>query len=227
MSLQDLFSLRSPLPASLPAEPFGLFMAWFEAAQERAAVPNPHSMTLSTVDEQGNPDARVVLCKAVEPELGCVVFHTNYRGIKGKQLDANPEVALTFHWDDITQQVRMRGRVTKISADESDAYFKTRHWTRQLGAWASEQSEPLKSRTQLLKQIVAAGARFKVNPLAPDKANIPRPPHWGGYRVWVREVELWMGGPGRVHDRARWRRTITPEEDGFACSSWESTRLQP
>ncbi|MFG0257596.1 MAG: pyridoxamine 5'-phosphate oxidase [Phycisphaerales bacterium JB043] len=227
MSLKDLFSIASPLPATLPDDPFGLFTEWFDAAQSRGATKNPNAMTLATTDEHANADARIVLCKSVEPEPGCVVFHTNYHGVKGRQIDSNPEVALVFHWDDTEQQVRMRGPVTKIAPEESDEYFKTRHWTRRLGAWASHQSEPLESRMQLLKQVLEAGARFRVNPLAPDKADIPRPEHWGGYRVWVREVELWMGGPGRVHDRALWRRTLTRVDDGYECSTWSSTRLQP
>ncbi|MHC4975096.1 MAG: pyridoxamine 5'-phosphate oxidase [Planctomycetota bacterium] len=227
MSLADLFTLASPLPATLPDDPFGLFVEWFEGARDRRDVPNPNAMTLATVDRRGCPDARVVLCKSIEAPQGCVVFHTNYLGAKGRQIEANPEVSLVLHWDHTEQQVRMRGPVTRIAPEESDEYFQTRHWTRRLGAWASHQSEPLANRMQLLKQIVEVGARFKVNPLAPDKARIPRPENWGGYRVWVRELELWMGGPGRVHDRARWTRTLTPAADGYECSTWSSTRLQP
>ena len=229
MNLQDLFSIKSPLPATLPQDPLPLFVQWFEHAREASGLPNPDSMSLATTDDQGNPDTRIVLCKKIEPQTGCLIFHTNYHSTKGFQLDHNPNLAIVFHWDALAQQVRVRGRATKLLAQESDAYFQTRHWTRRLGAWASHQSQPLANRMQLLKQIVAEGAKHKVNPLSPENARIPRPPHWGGYRVWASEIELWAAGSGRIHDRARWTRTLRPHADNtsFDATKWVSTRLQP
>lgn len=222
------------LPDRLPADPFPLFKAWFDEAWDARQTPNTHAMTLATIEPDGTPSARIVLCKQINPDNGWIVFHTNYQGAKGRALDANPQAACVFHWDHFERQARIAGPVVKISPEESDAYFRTRHWTRRVGAWASDQSEPIGSRDELIAKVdqvverlgLDLTALMRIDEGGPD-VDIPRPPHWGGFRVWARRVELWSGGEGRVHDRAAWTRDLTPAEDGFDAGPWASTRLQP
>lgn len=222
----EVFDLEQTLPESLPAGPMALLRAWFDEARERAIVPNPDAMTLATADDHGAPSARIVLCKRLETEPGCLVFHTNRRSRKGRDLAVRPQAAAVFHWDVLGRQARIEGPVTLLPDDESDAYFASRSIERRLGAWASRQSEPVASREELLERVVEVMQRFGVTLDDPDAA-IPRPPHWGGYRLWAERVELWLSGPGRVHDRAEWRRELTQTGDGFTGSAWVSTRLSP
>ena len=224
------------LPETLPAEPFPLFKAWFDEAWAARKVPNANAMTLATADPDGRPHARIVLCKGIDEAAGTVTFFTNYNGDKGLQLAANPRAALVFHWDHFDRQVRMEGPVSFAPDADSDAYFNTRHWASRIGAWASEQSRPIADREELLGKVgevidrlgldLAALADLDPADYAPHIA-IPRPPHWGGYRVWAERVELWCGGKSRVHDRAVWTRPLTPAGDGFSGGAWEATRLQP
>ncbi|MEM1184822.1 MAG: pyridoxamine 5'-phosphate oxidase [Planctomycetota bacterium] len=213
------------LPDPLPAEPFTLFRAWFDGALDAKRQPNPNAMTLATVDADGRPSARIVLCKGIDEATGSVVFYTNYQSRKGRALDANPYATLVFHWDYADRQVRIEGRVEKATAHESDAYFQSRRWESRLGAWASEQSEPIASREDLLAQVTEKALDLELDMSAivdggGEGLEIPRPAHWGGYRVVAERVELWCGGTGRVHDRAEWRRA---SESG----PWATTRLQP
>lgn len=224
------FEAGEGLPDVLPEEPITALSEWLGQAWARKDTPNPNSMTLATADAQGRPSARIVLCKGLEVERGAVIFYTNYRGRKGRELEANPNAACCFHFDHQHRQVRVEGPVTKLSPEESDAYFQSRSWDRRLGAWASDQSEPIASREALLEKVAE-----KVIELGIDlgaivdgrEVQIPRPPHWGGYRVWARRVELWIGGTGRVHDRAAWTRELTPKGEGFEAGAWSATRLQP
>ena len=222
------------LPDELPANPFDIFQGWLDEAAREKPTPNPNAMTLATIDHAGRPSARIVLCKQTGPEQGWIVFHSNYHSAKGRALEAHPEAACVFHWDTYERQVRLEGPVRKCSAEESDAYFRTRHWTSRLGAWASEQSQPIASRDDLIAKVDAAAEKLGLDLLAlmqideggPD-VEIPRPPHWGGYRVWARRVEIWSGGEARIHDRAAWTRELTEQGDGFAPGPWSATRLQP
>jgi len=223
---------RATLPEPLPGEPFTLFGEWFDEARAAGDQPNPNAMTLATVDADGKPTARIVLCKGMEPGPGCVHFYTNYTSVKGRSLEVNPHAALVFHWDHTDRQVRIEGVVTPMSAAESDAYFQTRPWQSRLGAWASDQSEPIASREKLLAQVEARAARFgltaeQVRTGEAEGIEIPRPTHWGGFRLWADRVELWVGGVGRVHDRAEWRRALTNANGEPAWGPWSSTRLQP
>ncbi|MEM0983438.1 MAG: pyridoxamine 5'-phosphate oxidase [Planctomycetota bacterium] len=230
-SLSDAYD-DTMLPTPLPADPFPLFQAWFDEAHAKAHQPNPNAMTVATIDPEGTPSARIVLCKAIHPDPGRVVFYTNYKGRKGRALAANPHAAVIFHWDHPDRQVRIEGPVTRSPAEESDAYFKTRAWQSRLGAWASDQSEPIASREKLFEQIEQRAKELGITKemLADDTAGdieIPRPPHWGGFRVWAKRVELWCGGTGRVHDRAEWTRELTPAGDEFDAGNWSRTRVQP
>ena len=219
------------LPDPLPANPLVLAAQWLEQAKADASQPNPNAMVLATVDASGQPSARVVLCKEIDPAAGTVVFHTNYLSRKGRELTANPHAALVFHWDHRHRQVRAEGIVTRLSDAENDAYFRTRPWQSRLGAWASQQSQPVESRGALKKAVAAAALKFRIGWHGPGSdepaglsVEIPRPAHWGGFRLNVKALELWCEGDFRIHDRARWTRSGT--QDG-ASPGWSVTRLQP
>lgn len=213
------------LPEVLPADPLPLFARWFQEARERKLQPNPDAMVLATVGANGQPSARVVLCKQVLMEPGCLVFFTNYLSRKGRELQAHPRAAVVFHWDALHRQVRIEGRITKSPEPESDAYFATRALDSQIGAWASEQSSALASREVLAQRVREAQTQFGVGTAA---AKVPRPPHWGGFRLWIEAIEIWVEGANRVHDRAVWKRTLQArDEHSFAAGPWEATRLYP
>jgi pyridoxamine 5'-phosphate oxidase len=221
------------LPDPLPTEPMALASAWLATALAARQQPNPDAMVLATASATGQPSARVVLCKDFDIEQGRVSFVTNYDSRKGRELEQNPRAALVMHWDHAHRQVRFEGIIVKAPAAESDAYFASRNWQRRLGAWASAQSQPLESREQLNTAVQAAADRFGVphptleNINQPQPARIPRPPFWGGYYVWTDAVELWIEGAARIHERARWTRSLTTEGAGFSAGPWVATRLQP
>ena len=223
------------LPDLLPADPLLVVREWLAQAQAAHSQPNPNSMVLATSSRDGRPSARVVLCKDVVPRPGYVVFYTNYLSAKGRQLKDNPRAAAVMHWDALHRQVRIEGQVVAAPEGDSDAYFAARAWQSRLGAWASEQSEPIGTRAQLLEAVRDTARRFGApTPGAPGaddslKVTIPRPPHWGGYRLWADAIELWVeGSQGRIHDRARWSRTLRSAPGGaFEASAWQVTRLQP
>jgi pyridoxamine 5'-phosphate oxidase len=212
-------SLTGSLPATLPTDPMPLFAAWFREAVDRKAQPNPDAMMLATATPDGAPSARVVLCKQLVAEPGYVVFYTNYASRKGREIEANPRVAAVLHWDALERQVRLEGRVLRSPVEESDRYYASRALDSRIGAWASLQSQPLESRATLLKRVAAEAARHGMAP--------PRPPHWGGYRLWPDAVELWCAGAFRIHDRARWTRTLEPTDQGYAGGPWSASRLFP
>lgn len=218
--------LADRLPADLPDDPFSWLEAWLATATENEVQRNPNAMTLSTVSADGQPTARVVLAKGIDAKRGYVVFFTNYRSRKGREIEGNNRVSLVFHWDSLGRQVRIDGIATRSPSEESDAYFASRDRGSQIGAWGSDQSEPLESRDELLRQLHERAKELGV--ADDDTKTVVRPPHWGGYRVWASAIELWVEGGDRVHDRARWERQL--ERDGaagFAASSWSGTRLQP
>src|SRR5262245_31997095 len=213
------------LPDPLPPEPLEIASRWLAKAWDARQQPNPDAMVLATATPDGYPSARVVLCKEIVPVPGFVVFYTNYLSRKGRELGANPRAAIVIHWDHMHRQVRVEGRVVKAPDTDSDAYFASRARESRVGAWASRQSEPIESRAALLDAVAKAGSRFS-DPV------VPRPPHWGGYRLWADAVELWVEGDARIHDRARWTRTLSPRgpentSTTFDTGAWSATRLQP
>jgi pyridoxamine 5'-phosphate oxidase len=221
------------LPALLPANPLEIAAQWLVQAQREAAQPNPNAMVLATVDSRGHPSARVVLCKEIAAQQGYILFYTNYRSRKGSELQSNPRAAVVFHWDHLHRQVRAEGQVEALSDADSDAYFRTRAWQKQLGAWASQQSQPVQSREALVEAVAREARRFGIPFDGPGSAEpehisveVPRPPNWGGYRLQVDAIELWVEGEYRIHDRARWTRALV---DGRSNpnAAWASTRLQP
>jgi len=221
------------LPDPLPAEPMALAHAWFSTALAARQQPNPDAMVLATSSAGGQPSARIVLCKEFDVEQGRVSFVSNYDSRKGRELAENARAALVFHWDHSHRQIRMEGVVVKAPGAESDAYFASRNWQRRIGAWASAQSQPLRSREQLNLAVQAAAERFGAPEPTIDNINdspaavIPRPPFWGGYYVWADAVELWIEGASRIHERARWTRSLTTAGAGFRAGPWSATRLQP
>jgi len=225
------------LPAPLPLDPLAVAADWLAEAWTLAAQPNPNAMTLATVGPGGRPSARIVLCKDIAITGGYVRFVSNYASRKGVELAQEPRAAIVMHWDHLHRQVRMEGVVVRSPEQESDEYFDSRPWQSRVGAWASAQSQPVDSREQLIEQLRAAGRRFDTPPVGPDAprgdrsspdVTVPRPAYWGGYRFWVEAVELWVEGEYRIHDRARYERTLTADgQGGFVGSAWLATRLQP
>jgi pyridoxamine 5'-phosphate oxidase len=210
----------------------GLFKVWFDEAHAAKQQPNPNCMTLATVDGAGNPSARIVLCRGMDVETGHIVFFTNYRGRKGREVLATGKASVVFHWDHTDRQVRMEGYVVQSPHAESDAYFASRPWESRLSAWCSEQSEPIASREDLTARIPQVMSNLQLSPqellTRGNAVHIPRPPHWGGFRLWCTSVELWLGGPGRLHDRAVWTRNITMNQSGpVSTGTWACTRLCP
>lgn len=223
------------LPDDLPDNPMDWAGSWLQEATRQEVQRNPNSMTLATADGDGLPSARVVLCKSFVADPGYVVFYTNYKSRKSDDIRARADVALTFHWDALGRQVRLEGLAVKSPAAESDAYFATRDWGSQLGAWGSDQSAVLASRKALRAQLRDRAREMGV-PLSDDlqsidgdaRPEIERPPHWGGYRVWPARIELWIEGADRIHDRAVWTRTLSEKDNcTFDVTPWTGTRLQP
>jgi pyridoxamine 5'-phosphate oxidase len=214
------------LSATPPADPLPALRQWLAEARAEGNQPNPDAVALATADADGRPAARMVLCRAADWERGWLGFYTNLEGGKARALAARPAAALLFHWDALGRQARVEGPVTPAPDDDADAYFATRPRESQLAAWASAQGQPVASRAALLARYAGAAARFggAAGPAAPP---IPRPPHWGGYRVWAERVELWVSRPHRLHDRVAWSRRLAPADDGFRAGPWRAERLMP
>ena len=223
------------LPDQLPADPMHWADAWIKEATASAIQRNPTSMTLVTVDATSSPSARVVLCKQFVPDPGYLVFHTNYNSRKVKEREQCANVAVVFHWDALGRQIRIEGQAVRSPEAESDAYFKTREWGSQLGAWGSDQSEELKSRQAMMQQLRerAAGLGLSVSDdlqslTSTEDPKIARPAHWGGIRIWASAIELWVEGRDRIHDRGAWKRDLSrASEYAFNVTPWVSRRLQP
>jgi len=212
------------LPEPLPDDPLPTFAEWLGHARVHSGQPNPDAMVLATVADGGRPAARVVLCKQFAAQAGYIVFFTNYQSRKGHELTRHPQAAVVFHWDQLHRQVRIEGPLVRSPIEESEEYFAHRPLASRLGAWASEQSQPLASRATLEAQLQATTERFAVG----TGGTVPRPPHWGGYRLWIERLELWVEGPGRIHDRAVWQRSLQRSgEFEFTVGNWLATRLNP
>ena len=189
-------------------EPFALFHAWMRDA-ERSEPNDPNAMALATVDADGLPDVRMVLLKGVDAQG--FVFYTNTESNKGRELAAQPKAALVLHWKSLRRQVRARGPVTPVSDAEADAYFASRPRDSRIGAWASQQSRPLESRLALEKAVAFYAAKYAVG-------EVPRPPHWTGFRIAPVSIEFWQDRPFRLHDRI----VFTRSGEG-----WAQMRLYP
>jgi len=227
------FHNTQSLPDELPTDPMPLALSWFNEARANKVQPNPTAMTLATVDADGQVSARIVLCREFNADKGYCVFYTNYESRKGTAIGANPRVALLFHWDTLDRQIRIEGRCVRSPETESDAYFNQREWSKRVGAWASDQSRPIGSRAELEMKVVEAmmnlGLSIDEISAKGNEIKIPRPPHWGGTRVFAERVELWLGQDSRIHDRAVWVRELTPGASAHEMvgGAWSATRLQP
>ena len=194
-------------------DPFVQFRSWFDA-WAATGPRDPGLMVVATVDDEGWPASRAVLLRGLD-ERG-FVFYTNHTSDKGRALDATQRASLSFVWHDLERQVRVVGEVRRVSDEESDAYFASRPRGSQVGAWASDQSAVLPDRATLDRRVAEIDAQYA--------GDVPRPPHWGGYRVRPREIEFWQGRPSRLHDRLRYRRAGSDGPDGPV---WIIERLAP
>lgn len=194
---------------SLSADPIEQFRLWLDEA-DREGIYEPNAMVVSTIDPDGAPTIRTVLLRGVSEEG--FAFYTDYTSQKGRALAVNPDVAAVFPWYTLHRQVIIRGRVEKVSEKDSDAYFATRPRDSRIGAWASDQSQPIESREAFEQKVSDATARFD------GVADVPRPEKWGGFVIRPRSIEFWAGRRSRLHDRIRFARTD---------QGWASERLQP
>ncbi|WP_420150472.1 pyridoxamine 5'-phosphate oxidase [Spirosoma sp.] len=206
--LRNEYTLSGLDTTDVLSDPIAQFRLWFDAALN-AHVPEPNAMHVSTVTAEGRPDGRIVLLKDVS-DTG-FTFFTNYESRKGKELTARPFATLTFFYPELERQIRIEGRVEKVSPEESDAYFNSRPRGSQIGAWVSQQSTVIDSRSVLENRQRELEAQFAGQP-------VPRPPYWGGFRVIPDVLEFWQGRPSRLHDRIRYRK------DG---DNWLIERLSP
>jgi pyridoxamine 5'-phosphate oxidase len=196
------------------SDPFVLARSWLVEAE--ASEPNdPNAIALATVDADGLPNVRMVLLKDIEAAGngdGAFVFYTNYGSVKGQEIAASGKAAFVLHWKSLRRQIRVRGTVSREDGPKADEYFASRSLKSRLGAWASQQSQPLSSREALMAEAARVAIAKGANP--------PRPPNWGGFRVQPVEIEFWADGAFRLHDRFRWRKID-------ATAPWEITRLNP
>lgn len=237
IEMSDFGSLRyhiAPLRGGLPADaegvhynrpamsrpdPIAEFLRAYEKAKQATEPPyDATTMTLATADAEGRPSARMVLLKTVD-QRG-FVFYTNYESRKAQQLDANPHAALTWHWPTLGLQFRAEGPVTRVSEEESDAYFASRPRGSQIGAWASKQSQPLSSRAKLVARVAATEARFVGR-------EVPRPELWGGYLLRPVRMEIWHNQLHRLHDRKVYTRELPAPGEDDVETEWQVERLYP
>jgi pyridoxamine 5'-phosphate oxidase len=197
---------------TLPENPFEAFALWLKDAHENSVIVEANAMVLSTVTADSQINTRTVLLKDISD--GGFTFFTNYQSRKAHGIELNPNVALLFPWYAMERQISISGIAEKVSSQESDDYFATRPWGSQIGAWASAQSSHLASREELEQRYEGASQKW------PEGTTVPRPAHWGGYRVTPLSIEFWQGRYSRLHDRMRYERTAT-------SGDWELSRYYP
>ncbi len=212
ISIEDIrkvYQLQSLSEKDIDAHPMKQFNIWWQQVM-KSKIEEPNAMTLSTCNASGKPSSRIVLLKGIKEDG--FIFFTNYASRKGKEIESNPLVSLLFFWKELERQVRIEGEIEKISGQESDAYFSKRPAESRISAWSSPQSEIIKGREVLEKNVSDYTNKF-------DFQNIPRPSYWGGYKVKPTLIEFWQGRPGRLHDRLQY----TVNEKGL----WKIDRLAP
>jgi len=207
-AMRQDYTIGELLESSASPEPWELFSSWFEIARN-AKVLEPNAMILSTVNQDGQPTSRVVLLK--DFDQSGLVFFTNYLSQKGEQLAHNPRASILFWWESLQRQIRIEGEVVKIGEEESDTYFQSRPYGSRLGAWVSEQSQLIVDRTVLEKRQIEFEKKFA-------EGIVPRPDHWGGYRLTPNKFEFWQGRSNRLHDRLLYQ---------MQQDAWTRARLAP
>ena len=207
-AMRQDYTIGELLESSAPTEPWELFSSWFEIAR-KTKILEPNAMILSTVMQDGQPTSRVVLLK--DFDQNGLVFFTNYLSQKGEQLAHNPRASILFWWEPLQRQIRVEGEVVKIDEEDSDAYFQSRPYGSRLGAWISEQSQTIVDRIALEKRQIEFEKKF-------EDGNVPRPDHWGGYRLAPNKFEFWQGRSNRLHDRLLYQ---------MKQDSWTRVRLAP
>ena len=207
-AMRQDYTIGELLESSASPEPWELFSSWFEIARNTKIL-EPNAMILSTVTQDGQPTSRVVLLK--DFDQSGLVFFTNYLSQKGEQLAYNPRASILFWWEPLERQIRIEGEVVKIDEEESDMYFKSRPYGSRLGAWVSEQSQKIVDRTVLEKRQIEFEKKFA-------EGNVPRPDHWGGYRLAPNKFEFWQGRSNRLHDRLLYQ---------MQQEAWTRARLAP
>lgn len=207
-SLRENYTKGGLLEEELPGHPITLFKEWFDEAVQ-SGTHEPNAMALATTDADGHANVRYVLMKGIKENS--IQFFTNYESEKGRELAGNPYASVVFWWPEIERQVRIRGHVEIMSEKESSAYFKSRPLGSKIGAWASEQSRSASGREELEERFQKEEEKY-------DDIEIPKPPFWGGYELYIDQIEFWQGRPGRLHDRIRYT-----NKNG----DWEQMRLQP
>lgn len=195
-------------------DPFELARAWLAEA-EASELNDPNAMALATADADGLPNVRMVLLKDIEKDA--FVFYTNYESAKGRELEVNPQAALVLHWKTLGRQIRVRGTVERQAEEVSDAYYASRSLTSRIGAWASRQSQPLRSREALMQEVAQQGVQHGPHPR--------RPSFWGGFRILPKTIEFWADGDFRLHDRFQWVKT--DQIDDMPPNKWAIDRLNP
>ncbi len=205
----DLWLSEDPLPSN-PAQ---IVKRWLDEAFAARVQANPHAVALATVDSDGRPSVRMVLCNEIDPEAAAFTMYTNIESRKGRALRGESRCAIVFHW--AARQARIEGHAHLTSTEKCDAYFATRPLEARLGTWASSQSQPVGSRAEILDKLDEAAKRFNATK---EEDVVPRPAHWGGFTLVADSIELWASREGRIHDRAVWARSE---------SEWRPTRLQP
>ena len=216
------------LPTPAPEDPLPIVASWFAEISASRRFKNPNAMALATCGPTDAPSVRMVLVKGIAP-AGYAVFYTNYESRKGTELEQNPRAAAVLYWVPLGRQVRFEGPVVRSPAAESDAYFATRPALSQLNAWSSAQSRPLESPADIERAAARAARELGI---APDGSSasrpVPRPAHWGGYRLWFDTLELWAEGANRFHERLLYRRTLERADAfTFRATAWSVQRLQP
>jgi pyridoxamine 5'-phosphate oxidase len=205
----DEWLARDPLPS----DPAHIAKRWLDEAFASREQRDPHAVALATVDADGQPSVRMVLCNEIDPDAAAFTMYTNIESRKGRAIRTEPRCAIVFHWP--SRQVRVEGEATLTPTEKCDAYFATRPLEARLGAWASAQSEPIGSRAEMLRKLDAVARRFDAER---EEDFVPRPGHWGGFTLVADSIEIWVSRTGRIHDRAVWRRKD---------QEWVATRLQP
>jgi pyridoxamine 5'-phosphate oxidase len=205
--LRKNYALGTLSEDTVPANPMDLFHTWFEQASQ-SECPEPNAMVLATADSKGSPSARVVLLKALKENHFC--FFTNYLSQKGRELKQRPEACLLFHWHELERQVRITGKVSRVSEGESDLYYQDRPLASRIGAWASPQSQTIPNRAFLEEEEKRFERELGLKP--------KRPEHWGGYQLVAHQIEFWQGRPSRLHDRILYQQLQT---------GWAISRLAP